>query len=134
MAWLEGRTGSTFPNCAHGIWGHCPAQFKVVWSCDKELHNACGRGRCTFSLRLPNTPHVLLLHALLGSQVGAVLWCTPPPPWPVVAMTICLCHGGMCKPSIRCSWPRPGPSLGDCPPYPEYTAGRGVQEVVRAQW
>ena len=20
-------------------------------------------------------------------------------------MTICLCHGGMCEPSIRCSWP-----------------------------
>ena len=23
-----------------------------------------------------------------------------------MAMTICLCHGGICELSIRCSWPR----------------------------
>ena len=31
------------------------------------------------SLHLIDAPHVLLLHALSGSQVSAILWCNPPP-------------------------------------------------------
>ena len=32
---------------------------------------------------------------------------TPPPPQAkkTICMTICLCHGGICELSIRCSWP-----------------------------
>ena len=34
-----------------------------------------------------------------------------------MAMTICLCHGGICELNIGCSWPQPlsGPSIGGPP-------------------
>ena len=55
----------------------------------------------------------------------AVVGQPPPPPSRkkqcTVAMTICLCHGGMCEPSIRCSWP----------PVPESSHFAGLPQMLR---
>ena len=45
-------------------------------------------------------------------------------------MTICLCHGGMCEPSIRCSWP-PSP-LQSAPRWPAVRCWRAASMCRRA--
>ena len=66
------------------LLGHAALTVSQAWSLSAHLpppprdelaHGAREQGRCAMGLPLTHTPHVLLLHALSGSQVGAVLWC-----------------------------------------------------------
>ena len=58
--------------------------------------------------------------------------CAPPPPQnsplKFVAMTIYLCHGSICEPSIRCSWPKQPTTP---PPASGYHSPVGVQHCNR---
>ena len=108
-------------------WIKPPPPSRTALQCSKAKHWAeCGddhapvtRGRMRAKYPLPHGPPdqsdhrgqkqiykggnlvgPFLVHKLLGPRPPS-----PPPPLRVVAMTICLCHGGICECNIRCSWP-----------------------------
>ena len=121
----------TGPPCP--CWGPYISGDKGLWECAEAVHtttlcpNTAPSGK-------PLTAHILdLIHLIYtflclfvssiipptggggGDSIGprTPTTPTPPPPPRMRAMTICLCHGGICKLSIRCSWPPRGPAASN---------------------
>ena len=57
-------------------------------------------------------------HRVSGCGIAVGIAPSPSPPPPRMAEWLCLCHGGVCELSIRCSWPpngRMGPAQASAP-------------------